>query len=61
MSGLPPIGHVVTIFRVAKSITEIDPVAMKEVGFLPTGRGAHGLSVSRDTRSLHVTNRLGGS
>jgi YVTN family beta-propeller protein len=34
---------------------------MKEVKFIPTGRGAHGLQVSRDTKSLYVTNRLEGS
>lgn len=54
-----------SVFYVANQeghgVSIIDPVAMKEVGFLPTGRGAHGLSVSRDTRSLYVTNRLGGS
>jgi YVTN family beta-propeller protein len=34
---------------------------MKEIQFLPTGAGAHGLQVSRDTRSLYVSNRLAGS
>jgi len=42
-------------------VSIIDPLAMKETGFLPTGRGAHGLYVSRDTRLLYATNRLGGS
>jgi DNA-binding beta-propeller fold protein YncE len=28
---------------------------------LPTGRGAHGLAISRDTRLLYVSNRLAGS
>lgn len=42
-------------------VSVIDPVAMKEIDFVATGRGAHGLYVSRDTRQLYVTNRLEGS
>ena len=42
-------------------VSVIDPIAMKEIQFIPTGRGAHGLQVSRDTRSLYVSNRLEGS
>jgi len=42
-------------------VSVVDPVAMKEVKFIPTGRGAHGLQVSRDTKSLYVSNRLEGS
>jgi YVTN family beta-propeller protein len=42
-------------------VSIVDPIAMKEVDFLPTGRGAHGLQVSRDARSLYVSNRLEGS
>jgi YVTN family beta-propeller protein len=34
---------------------------MKEIGFIPTGTGAHGLYVSRDTKSLYVSNRLNGT
>jgi YVTN family beta-propeller protein len=34
---------------------------MQEVGFLPTGRGAHGLAISRDTQALYVANRLAGT
>jgi YVTN family beta-propeller protein len=34
---------------------------MKIIGFRPTGRGAHGLYVSRDSRYLYVTNRGEGS
>ena len=29
----------------------------KETGFIPTGLGAHGLYVSRDSKSLYITNR----
>ena len=39
----------------------VAPVALKEIQFIPTGRGAHGLFVSRDTKSLYVSNRLEGS
>jgi YVTN family beta-propeller protein len=39
----------------------VDPVAMKAVGFIPTGRGAHGLLVSRSGQSMYVTNRLEGT
>ena len=34
---------------------------MTERRFIPTGRGAHGLYVSRDGRALYVSNRLAGS
>lgn len=39
----------------------IDPDAWKQVGFIPTGRGAHGILPSRDEKSLYVSNRLEGS
>jgi YVTN family beta-propeller protein len=39
----------------------IDPKTMRQVKFIPTGAGAHGLYVSRDTKSLYVANRLAGS
>ena len=35
----------------------IDAVTFTEVGFIPTGVGAHGLNVSRDGKSLYVANR----
>lgn len=38
-----------------------DPVTMRETAFVATGRGAHGLTVSRDTRSLYVSNRIAGT
>jgi YVTN family beta-propeller protein len=34
---------------------------MTETGFIPTGKGSHGLYFSRDAKTLYVTNRLGGS
>jgi YVTN family beta-propeller protein len=39
----------------------IEPDSMQEVGFVPTGRGAHGMAISRDTRALYVSNRLAGT
>jgi YVTN family beta-propeller protein len=42
-------------------VSLVDPDAMREVGFLRTGRGAHGLAISRDTRALYVSNRIEGS
>jgi YVTN family beta-propeller protein len=35
----------------------IDPVGFHVVGFVPTGKGTHGIYPSRDGRSLYVTNR----
>jgi YVTN family beta-propeller protein len=39
----------------------IDAARPRVLGFLPTGRGAHGLYVSRDDRYLYVSNRGEGS
>ncbi|MDR7472270.1 MAG: beta-propeller fold lactonase family protein [Armatimonadota bacterium] len=39
----------------------VDTRRLAEVACLPTGRGAHGLHVSRDTRWLYVSNRLEGT
>jgi YVTN family beta-propeller protein len=39
----------------------IDSARPRPVGFLATGAGAHGLYVSRDSRSLYVSNRDDGS
>jgi len=35
----------------------IDGDNFKQIGFIPTGKGAHGLYPSRDGRKLYVTNR----
>jgi YVTN family beta-propeller protein len=40
---------------------EIDPQSFTLLGFLPTGKGAHGLYPSRDARSLYVSNRIAGT
>ncbi len=39
----------------------IDARKLTVLSFLPTGIGAHGLYVSRDSKDLYVTNRRGGS
>ena len=41
----------------ANGVHEIDPFAFREIGFIPTGKGAHGLYVSRDSKVLYVSNR----
>jgi YVTN family beta-propeller protein len=35
----------------------IDPLSFKRVGFIPTGKGTHGIYPSRDGHLLYVTNR----
>ncbi|HJT89036.1 MAG TPA: cytochrome D1 domain-containing protein, partial [Bryobacteraceae bacterium] len=54
-----------TVFYVAdmesNGVHLIDGDSFKEIGFMPTGKGAHGLYVSRDSRTLYVTNRGEGS
>jgi DNA-binding beta-propeller fold protein YncE len=42
-------------------VSIVEPEPLREIAFVPTGRGAHGLAISRDTRYLYVSNRLAGS
>ncbi len=42
-------------------IWEIDAQSFTVIGFLPTGKGAHGLYPSRSARLLYVTNRIAGT
>jgi len=59
---IAPDGAVFYVANQARhGVSVIDPVAMRKIEFIPTGRGAHGFAVSRDTRSLHVDNRLAGT
>jgi YVTN family beta-propeller protein len=60
---LAPAGDVFYVANqgVRAGVSIVDGAAMKEVGFIPTGRGAHGLQVSRDTHFLYVSNRDAGS
>jgi YVTN family beta-propeller protein len=39
----------------------LDGDTFKVTGFIPTGKGAHGLYVSRDSKDLYITNRDEGS
>jgi YVTN family beta-propeller protein len=45
----------------ANGVHLIDGENFTQVGFMPTGKGAHGLYVSRDSRVLYVSNRGEGS
>jgi YVTN family beta-propeller protein len=46
---------------VANGVWLIGAQSFRNVGFIPTGRGAHGLYPSRDSRDLYVSNRGEGS
>ena len=59
---LSPDGKVFYVADMASNgVWEIDGRANRKLGFMPTGRGAHGLYPSRDARYLYVTNRSEGS
>jgi len=45
----------------ADGLHVIDGDQVKKIGFIPTGNGAHGLYVSRDSKVLYVSNRNEGS
>jgi YVTN family beta-propeller protein len=45
----------------SNGVWEIDGDKFAKIGFIPTGKGAHGLYVSRDSKDLYVTNRGEGS
>jgi YVTN family beta-propeller protein len=45
----------------ANGVHVVDGDRLEYVGFIPTGKGAHGLYVSRDSRVLYVSNRGEGS
>jgi len=47
--------------QVRDGVSVIDPVRMKEIDFIKTGKGAHGFCVSRDGKDLYISNRLAGS
>ena len=53
------------VFYVADMISNgvhlIDGENLRKIAFIPTGKGAHGLYVSRDSRVLYVSNRDEGS
>src|SRR5258705_486342 len=41
----------------ANGVHVVDPTAFRRIGFIATGKGAHGIIPSRDGRLLYVTNR----
>ena len=45
----------------ANGVYLIDGQGRRVIGFLPTGRGAHGLYIDRTSTRLFVTNRMGSS
>jgi len=45
----------------ANGVWMVDAQTLHKRGFIPTGAGAHGLYVSRDSRDLYVSNRSEGS
>jgi YVTN family beta-propeller protein len=45
----------------ANGIYLIEPESFKRIGFIPTGKGTHGLYVSRDSKVLYISNRGEGS
>ena len=42
---------------VANGVWTVDGDAFKVTGLIPTGKGAHGLYVSRDSKTMYVSNR----
>lgn len=50
-----------TLFYVADMMLDgvflIDPIAFRQVGFIPTGKGTHSICPSRDGRFFYVINR----
>jgi YVTN family beta-propeller protein len=54
-----------TLFYVADMMANgvyvIDPYSFSRVEFIPTGKGAHGISMSRDAKLMYVSNRAEGS
>ena len=45
----------------ANGVYVVDPYSFTRVEFIPTGKGAHGISISRDAKLMYVSNRGEGS
>ncbi|MFL5906799.1 MAG: hypothetical protein ACJ75Z_04285 [Solirubrobacterales bacterium] len=59
---LSPDGKVFYVADLSQNgVWVIDSKRLRKVKFIPTGAGAHGLYVSRDSKYLYVSNRGGGS
>lgn len=46
---------------ISDGIWMIEPYSFKKIGFIPTGKGCHGLYASRDSKVLYIANRGEGS
>ncbi len=58
----PPNQHLMFVAdQGTNGVYVVDPVAWKSLLFIPTGRGAHGILLSGDKKSLYVSNRLEGT
>jgi YVTN family beta-propeller protein len=59
---LDPTGRVFYIADNTRGgVYTVDGASLQVTGFIPTGAGAHGLYVSRDSKFLYVTNRNAGT
>jgi len=59
---LAPDGSVFFVANQGRNgVSIIDPATFTETGFIPTGRGTHGLYPSRDGTKLYASNRTGGT
>jgi DNA-binding beta-propeller fold protein YncE len=59
---LAPDGSVYYVADMAAGgVWVVDAARVRVIGFVPTGKGAHGLYASRDSRHLYVSNREAGS
>jgi YVTN family beta-propeller protein len=59
---LSPDGRVFYVAdMISNGVWKVSAQTFRPIGFIPTGMGAHGLYVSRDSRYLYVSNRGEGS
>jgi YVTN family beta-propeller protein len=59
---LAPDGSVFYVADMARNgVFEIDGDALESIGFIATGKGAHGLAISRDSKWLYVSDRNEGT
>jgi YVTN family beta-propeller protein len=58
---LAPDGSVFYVADLTGGVWVVDATRPEVLGFVPTGKGAHGLYASRDSRVLYVSNRGEGS
>ena len=59
---LSPDGRIFYVADMASNgVWKISAHTFRKLGFIPTGRGAHGLYVSRDSKVMYIANRGEGS